>query len=352
MSKLDLLSVVNDEIIKSESIPLDHLWMLSDNEKSYGPFRETDLQALIHQNPNDFKNLLACSLSCEEWSPLFKVPIFDRRNQEKDDPDKKRFHHLKIGKVQGPYSKNEIIEMLENKTISPQEYLSIDSGLSWKKLYDFNIIDRRNYEEIEVRAAINLDEFIVPYQEEKKTKNLMNGAMKEQEESEDYTSIAMANERRAKKNYFKIFSSLSACFALVMAFGYYMSSPNSVEVNDQEVTQVQQVKKLKTVSIEEATGEEKSLQNSNKKKASRPKYKVLRRKNSRSKKVARKRAIIKRKARPSAPARFDDAEIVTREVAREEIDPPSLDLEDDERFLASEENDYQAEDEEAYESDF
>ena len=354
MSKLDLLSIVNDEVIKSESIPLDHLWMLFDNEKTYGPFRETDLQAFIHQDPDDFKNLLACSLSSEEWSPLFKVPIFDRRNQQKDDPDKKCFHHLKIGKVEGPYSKNEVLEMIKNKIVSPQEYLSTDNGLSWKKLYDFNIIDRRNYDEIEVKATINLDEFIVPYQEKKKTSNLMSAAIKDEKEPLDNISIAVAKQQGAKKNYFKIFSSLSACFALVMAIGYWLSPGDSdlTEVNKEEISQTQKAREFKTISIEEATDKLQPPSSPNKRKSSRPKYKVVRKKGSRVKKVARKRAIIKRRAKPIPTAQFDDAKIVTRKIAQEEIDPPTLDLENDEQFLNSEEDDYQEENEGAYESDF
>lgn len=95
----------------------------------------------------------------QNWLPIFEHPFFQRRLEDSQEeektpksienlfeelsPDEETFHILLYGQKSGPYSFEQIKEMLHSKQVLVTDMISIDNGKSWGRLYEIEEFDRR-----------------------------------------------------------------------------------------------------------------------------------------------------------------------------------------------------------------
>ena len=142
------LQPISDEDIAAHNISLADLWMiqLPDNIL-YGPFTTKTLKEYSSNNFEIFQEAHSYNLEDESWKPFFSTPPFQRRRPRlvptQSLISNDNFHILQKGKKHGPFSLQELKEMVSKSDINLNAQVSIDNGETWIKLYEHHEFDRR-----------------------------------------------------------------------------------------------------------------------------------------------------------------------------------------------------------------
>ena len=138
---------LSEDQIDQNSYKLKDLWMVHFNKKIYGPYHLDTLQDIAIKFTNDLETSSACNLARGKWYYLFDNKEFQNRHAQSffkpvvitDEP----ILIYTQEKEQGPYSLSEIMIFLKARKLKHSDLFSIDSGKTWKKIYEIDGLDRR-----------------------------------------------------------------------------------------------------------------------------------------------------------------------------------------------------------------
>lgn len=139
---------IGEDKIAEMNLEISDLWMIkSEDESIYGPFDTSSLQEFSSSNEDLFETAAAFNLLDEQWKPFFKYSKFQRRKPKlvpiQSLMTTDNFLVLLNGNKAGPYSLEEITQMVDEKKIALNVQVSLDEGESWIKLYEHHAFDRR-----------------------------------------------------------------------------------------------------------------------------------------------------------------------------------------------------------------
>ena len=137
------------EALESGNYPRSEVFEALIDEKKMGPFWQEDLKdfvndAGLHDSETKIKNI-----DEDQWISLHEHPLFQRRKpslvgtSDINNPDN-RYFLLSNGKKIGPFSNEELLSKIESLEILFTDYVSIDEGQSWGKIYEIEGFERRD----------------------------------------------------------------------------------------------------------------------------------------------------------------------------------------------------------------
>jgi len=148
------LKMVSEAEVAQYSISLEHLWLVNHNDELFGPFNENDVKACFFSNPEEYQNTLVCNMQDAQWVPVFKHKTFQRRkpqllavaseeSEQLEIDSNSQIYLLKHGQKIGPITLNDLNTKIDEKAILMTDFLSIDQGKSWQKVYQYPVLNRR-----------------------------------------------------------------------------------------------------------------------------------------------------------------------------------------------------------------
>jgi hypothetical protein len=122
--------------------------MIKDEEgNSFGPYQTDTLREVAVTDQDYFESVMAFNFATEKEKPFFQNTKFQRRKPklvslqgvESDD----EFYLLIKGVKKGPYSLNDVKQMVDKREIALNNLASMDKGQSWIKIFEHHEFDRR-----------------------------------------------------------------------------------------------------------------------------------------------------------------------------------------------------------------
>lgn len=146
--KKDLQSIkLTKQQVESGEFPLEEVFELENEGAIAGLFWQYDLKDFVQQETSFDENARIRNFGTKEWTSLFNHPFFQRRKpqlvQAVAAEANEEFYLLEQGQKAGPYTINEIKQMVESKTALLTDMVSVDGGHSWGKIYEIEEFDRR-----------------------------------------------------------------------------------------------------------------------------------------------------------------------------------------------------------------
>ncbi len=120
-----------------------------------GPFEKSELKVELESEEEILTELLVCNASDDwqgvgPWTPLASAPFFQRRRPQLmstgslESMDENSFYVLRDGSKFGPISYEELRELSSQKELLATDLISVDGGLTFGKLYEWDEFDRRS----------------------------------------------------------------------------------------------------------------------------------------------------------------------------------------------------------------
>jgi len=140
--------LLSEEQVSTGQFPRDEIFEVQVESKIIGPFWQEDLKDFLG-DANLYKDgTLVKSLEEGDWKEVYSHPFFQRRrpslvSTENMSTTEEDYYILKDGQKDGPYDKEKINSMVEAMELLLTDFVSIDEGQSWGKLYDHDEFDRR-----------------------------------------------------------------------------------------------------------------------------------------------------------------------------------------------------------------
>ncbi|MDH4467133.1 MAG: hypothetical protein QE271_03675 [Bacteriovoracaceae bacterium] len=161
-SFLDDLQVIAEEDILDSGLDRERIWLVQTGEGTiFGPYMEDELRKISFEHGRTLNFCNACRLSDRQWKLFFDHPQFQRRVETPFPPliprhqeNFEEFFVLHQGQKHGPYTPDAIQQMLIKKALNMQGLISADKGKTWKKVYHFEIFDRRRDGKYSVPSAV------------------------------------------------------------------------------------------------------------------------------------------------------------------------------------------------------
>lgn len=149
IKKIIDLQPLSDQEIKEKKFSLSDLWMIKDVEdRIFGPYETSQLRTYIKDHEYLFTKTSIYNLEEEKWYNTFSLSQFQRRKPEVVKKDEslhiEGFYLIINGQKNGPYSQNEVQNLLDSNQITSTSELSLDKGKSWIKVYEYHAFDRRS----------------------------------------------------------------------------------------------------------------------------------------------------------------------------------------------------------------
>lgn len=128
----------------------DHIFEICDTDKNILGFVSLyDLKMLTQKSGDEFADYTIRNIDQSEWVLIFSHPYFQRRKPQlvsadslKDEEDQEIFI-LVNGQKAGPYEKNQLLTMVNDKEILLTDMISTNGGHTWMKLYQLDQFNRR-----------------------------------------------------------------------------------------------------------------------------------------------------------------------------------------------------------------
>ncbi len=113
-----------------------------------------DLKAYVLEHEEEAINYWVRNYTSEDWVSVFEHPLFQRRkpqiiSQENFQNDDQEFYILHKGQKHGPYNKNKLLTLVEDKELLLTDMVSFNAGHTWIKLFQIDGFDRRTLKESE-----------------------------------------------------------------------------------------------------------------------------------------------------------------------------------------------------------
>lgn len=138
-----------EEEITSNVELREHIFEIKDSEHSLGFISLYDLKAYVFEHEEEAKNYSVKAIDSDEWKNIYEHPFFQRRKPQLvsietlKEVDDVQFYILQKGQKAGPYEKDQLLEMVENREILLTDTVSINGGHVWMKLFQVDGFDRR-----------------------------------------------------------------------------------------------------------------------------------------------------------------------------------------------------------------
>lgn len=138
-----------EEEITSNVELREHIFEIKDSEHSLGFISLYDLKAYVFEHEEEAKNYSVKAIDSDEWKNIYEHPFFQRRKPQLvsietlKEVDDIQFYILQKGQKAGPYEKDQLLEMVENREILLTDTVSINGGHVWMKLFQVDGFDRR-----------------------------------------------------------------------------------------------------------------------------------------------------------------------------------------------------------------
>lgn len=144
-----LNSLTADQVLACE-VEGTALWFLkntADGSEKSGPYTEENLREHIQGQTNFSPDFVANKVGTEEWMTVVEIPEFKRKPKLVSMAAmnvSSAFHLLENGQKVGPFSEAEIREKLQAKVIMFSDFISVDKGFNWLKIYELPQFDSRS----------------------------------------------------------------------------------------------------------------------------------------------------------------------------------------------------------------
>jgi hypothetical protein len=132
----------------------EHIFEIQDSDRiSLGFISLYDLKAYVFEHEDEALEYFVKNIDSVDWVGVFEHPLFQRRKPQivsTNTPETEsdlEFYILKNGQKNGPYEKNELLSMLDEKRILLTDMVSFNAGHTWMKLYQAENFDRRTLKE-------------------------------------------------------------------------------------------------------------------------------------------------------------------------------------------------------------
>jgi hypothetical protein len=161
-SFLDNLQVIAEEDILDSGLDRERIWLMQTADGTiFGPYLEDELRKVSYEHGRSLNFCNACRLSDRQWKLFFDHPQFQRRVEAPFPPliprnqeNFEEFYVLHQGQKHGPYAPDAIQQMLIKKVLNMHSLISADKGKAWKKIYHFEMFDRRRDGKFAVPSAV------------------------------------------------------------------------------------------------------------------------------------------------------------------------------------------------------
>lgn len=196
-SFLHYLKTVTSDDQAYEGLSPDDLWLFYISETDVlGPFRQIDIIKLIPQFRHEFAPLKVCTVSQKEWKPFFNHSAFNKRDLTRELQTKTKFRKNELisdtyqclvnGVKKGPYTQNQIIDLIESKEIKADVLISADQGMTWHRAYSYPQFNRRT------KQIIPNSQIIMPDDAMEKTRLIVMDKIKRGSDSQDSGAMSAA----------------------------------------------------------------------------------------------------------------------------------------------------------------
>lgn len=144
-----LNSLTADQVLACE-VEGTALWFLkntADGSEKNGPYTEENLREHIQAQADFSPDFVANKMGTEEWMTVVEIPEFKRKPKLVSMAAmnvNSAFHLLENGQKIGPFSEAEIKEKLQAKVIMFSDFISVDKGFNWLKIYELPQFDSRS----------------------------------------------------------------------------------------------------------------------------------------------------------------------------------------------------------------
>lgn len=134
----------------TKHVEREHIFEIKDkHENLLGFISSHDLKNFVFEHSDEDCDYYVKNIDSSEWASIFTHPSFQRRRPQLlssanlgQDSDH-QFFVLENGQKKGPFEKNELLVMLEKKEILLTDLVTINSGLTWMKLFQVDNFERR-----------------------------------------------------------------------------------------------------------------------------------------------------------------------------------------------------------------
>jgi hypothetical protein len=138
------LKPLSEETIKQMGYSFHDLWLVKIDSIIFGPFETESLKHYVHDNEVLFEQAEASLLDEKEWKPFWEHTKFQTKKMQLvsenfDGP----FWIMDFGLKLGPFTYYEIDKKIEMGLLVMTDYISVDSGENWVKIYQVEGLDRR-----------------------------------------------------------------------------------------------------------------------------------------------------------------------------------------------------------------
>jgi len=146
-TKLD--DIFRDLIL--DSAPKGSSVYLKYKDQEFGPILPEELYDYVQflKDEKIYFKTTDTEKESQSWQALIKHPYFQRRKPEninKDHlPENYQGYILKNGIKKGPFNHEQICSSLKELDLLTTDFLSIDNGKNWKKIFEYSDFDRRMY---------------------------------------------------------------------------------------------------------------------------------------------------------------------------------------------------------------
>lgn len=147
----EILKVISPDEISGQNLDPVDLWFLkndSNGEPISGPYTTQNIKDYIQSLDGKVTETVACNFqNQEEWKPILLWEQFQRRKPQlmalSENVIHETFYLLENGNKIGPFEQEQIQTKLTNHEIIYSDFISIDKGVSWLKIFELSQFDRR-----------------------------------------------------------------------------------------------------------------------------------------------------------------------------------------------------------------
>lgn len=148
------LKPLSQETIDQMGFNNHDLWLVKIRDEIHGPFEAQSLKHYASENETQLDQALACRSDENDFKPFWGHALFQRRkptalSENHEGP----FWILDYGRKHGPFSYHDIDKKIEMGLLSMTDHLSVDDGMTWKKIYEIAGFDRRSHDASELPEA-------------------------------------------------------------------------------------------------------------------------------------------------------------------------------------------------------
>lgn len=149
------LQALSEEQIKSLDLNQEDLWYIkneANGEELSGPYSTENLKQYLYSLEDKASEYVAANYSNkEEWKAVFSWEKLQRRKPQlvalATTNVQEHFYLLDNGSKIGPFTQEDVLQKLNSKELIYSDFISLDKGVSWLKIFELPQFDRRSQNE-------------------------------------------------------------------------------------------------------------------------------------------------------------------------------------------------------------